>query len=71
MSVLSPYGLFELPFWGYAVVVFVTIQVMLSMVEKLNDVGKLPNPLGCATPPNVTLFVCSASVRALGSSWTG
>jgi stearoyl-CoA desaturase (Delta-9 desaturase) len=28
MSVLSPYGLFELPFWGYAVVVFVTIQVM-------------------------------------------
>jgi len=28
MSGLSPYGLFELPFWGYVVVTFVTIQVM-------------------------------------------
>ena len=28
MSVLSPYGLFELPFWGYVVVIFGTIQVM-------------------------------------------
>lgn len=28
MSALSPYGLFELPFWGYVVVTFVTIQVM-------------------------------------------
>ena len=28
MSSLSPYGLFELSFWGYVVVTFVTIQVM-------------------------------------------
>ena len=28
MSTLSPYGLFELPLWGYFVVTFATIQVM-------------------------------------------
>jgi stearoyl-CoA desaturase (Delta-9 desaturase) len=28
MSGLFPYGLFELPFWGYVAVTFVTIQVM-------------------------------------------
>jgi stearoyl-CoA desaturase (delta-9 desaturase) len=28
MMTLSPYGLFELPLWGYVVVIFVTIQVM-------------------------------------------
>jgi stearoyl-CoA desaturase (delta-9 desaturase) len=28
VSVLSPYGLFELPFWGYVAVTFATIQVM-------------------------------------------
>jgi stearoyl-CoA desaturase (delta-9 desaturase) len=28
MSALSPYGLFELPWWGYVAVTFVTIQVM-------------------------------------------
>src|SRR6185437_7756522 len=28
MSALSPYGLFELPFWGYVVVTFATIQLM-------------------------------------------
>ena len=28
MSAISPYGLFELPFWGYVAVTFVTIQVM-------------------------------------------
>jgi stearoyl-CoA desaturase (Delta-9 desaturase) len=28
MSVLSPYGLFELPLWGYMLVTFGTIQVM-------------------------------------------
>ena len=28
MSILSPYGLFELPLWGYFVVTFATIQVM-------------------------------------------
>src|SRR3984957_2898081 len=28
MSTLSPYGLFELPFWGYVAVTFATIQVM-------------------------------------------
>ena len=28
MSAISPYGLFELPFWGYIVVTFATIQFM-------------------------------------------
>jgi stearoyl-CoA desaturase (delta-9 desaturase) len=28
MSALSPYGLFELPFWGYFAVTFATIEVM-------------------------------------------
>jgi len=28
MSAISPYGLFELPFWGYVAVTFATIQVM-------------------------------------------
>jgi stearoyl-CoA desaturase (Delta-9 desaturase) len=32
MSVLSPYGLFELPLWGYGAVTFVTIQVMFLAV---------------------------------------
>ena len=28
MSALSPYGLFELPWWGYVLVTFGTIQAM-------------------------------------------
>ena len=32
MSHLSPYGLFELPWWGYACVTFLTIQVMFLAI---------------------------------------